>query len=473
MADNEIVDNEPDESEAPASGRSVPAWRPSRLLAGSRTWLPGAIAAVGSTLIVFVASWLGLLSIVDNWVENKFTLFMDDYVTHRFESSRIALIVAEGDSKPNGELGEFNEGWRPHHAELIKRLAEGGAAVIALDIGFQSSDKGGEELKEAFALAKTRTRPILGVSRFHLDQGAPKPETMEALMDLESDAWALSEVALGSPAADKESQGYVRRYLLAQYPNGPPDPGARAPNLNIVPSLALQAVAQYEAGATAVTPTYLRGNRYIRLLGSDGRTIKDYPVLADQPQPENDMNMIAGLVDQHELDQSTLDYHQVFANRSSHSFLSRNFGGKIVVIGVKDKADRWQVSASQHRYGVEIHATAISSLLLNIEIRPLRPAAQFLVIAMMSAVALLLRTVLGKWTGPGLSTKALPFLDKLNFEIKIPVLIIVSALIYLACAFLAYRHFNLIIGITYPLAALFVAYWLVGVAFNRARPDKA
>jgi hypothetical protein len=282
--------------------------------------------------------------------------------------------------------------------------------------------------------------------------------TMDALQDIPAENWAITEAGLGP-----QGSRYLTRLLLALHPNKLPDERPHVRTISVVPSLALQAFTQAEAGGRKVKAAFIKENRAIELRDEAGRVIKSIPVLDDQPKPENQMDVIVGLADQADLDQASIPYQQVYGNLKDEKYLSRMFTGKIVLVGVKKDDDRWQVSSSQQRYGFEIHATTISNLLQDITIRPLRWGGAFTLIVFMSVVALAAQTVLSRWKGPTLVLKEIPLVPfKSEREVKIPLMLIVIVAIYVVFAFLAYKNFHLIVNITYPTTALLLSYLWIG-----------
>jgi CHASE2 domain-containing sensor protein len=395
---------------------------------------------------------------------------MNDYVNLTFAGDKIAMIVADGDSKSNGALGDFSEEWRPRHAELIKGLVKAGASVVALDIAFDRSNRFGTELRASIDQASsTATKVILGVADFDPDLQIPKPLTMDALQDIPAENWAITEAGLGP-----QGSRYLTRLVLALHPNKRPDERPHVRTISVVPSLALQAFTQAEAGGRKVKAAFIKENRAIELRDEAGRVIKSIPVLDDQPKPENQMDIIVGLADQADLDQASISYQQVYGNLKDERYLSRMFTGKIVLVGVKKDDDRWQVSSSQQRYGFEIHATTISNLLQDITIRPLRWGGALALIVFMSAVALAAQTVLSRWKGPTFVLKEIPLVPfKSEREVKIPLMLIVIVAIYVGFAFLAYKNFHLIVNITYPTTALLLSYLWIGFIKKKTKPRTA
>jgi CHASE2 domain-containing sensor protein len=139
-----------------------------------RAWLVAALV-FGATLLLL---WLEVLGgSVDRWTDEL--LFGTGELFRggaRDERIAIALIDAETESA----IGRtFDASWRRESAEVIDRLANAGAALIAFDIAFSSSGPDDGALRRAMERAHERGTPVvIGLTRWTSDGTPAISETL-------------------------------------------------------------------------------------------------------------------------------------------------------------------------------------------------------------------------------------------------------------------------------------------------------
>jgi CHASE2 domain-containing sensor protein len=140
-----------------------------------------------------------------------------------------------------------------------------------------------------------------------------------------------------------------------------------------------------------------------------------------------------------------LSYRDVVAGAGAEG---RDLSGKAVIVGAEDPADVFDVFrglSRERRYGYEVHADALNTLLRGVALRPLAPAGQLAVALALAVVAALLRS-------PALETRTLARRG----------LLAAALLTYLGAGALAYATSRLMVNTVYHLAALLLTYALLG-----------
>jgi CHASE2 domain-containing sensor protein len=122
--------------------------------------------------------------------------------------------------------------------------------------------------------------------------------------------------------------------------------------------------------------------------------------------------------------------------------------GKIVLVGEEAEGDTLSIQrglSAESRYGFEVQADALNTLLLGVVIRPLAPAAQLIVTLLLSLTAGLLRS---------------PALDGRTIARR--SMLAATIVAYLAVGVYAYVASRLMVNTVYHLAALFLTYAVLG-----------
>ena len=334
----------------------------------------GGAAAVFATLL-FAAAWLGAFTVLPGWLRPEtYALWIGDaFIGRRFDD-RIVMVAI--DSATERIVGRpFGRDWRPLHARLVDRLSTAGARVIAFDIVF---DEPGDALDDsvlgaAFGTAAARgTAVVVAVDRREAGEPDIIPElraaattgiacvgrhiahtsTITPLVVLERDGTRTPAFPLAAAMQQRDQQiGGIevadRRLLLAG-PNGSIEPVRFA-------ELERMSEAQRACpiiGAGAVVANLLIDYSPLDTLRSDARRLR-YETLVADPGP--DLPHVAG---------------------------------KLVIVGGALAVDAYTRLRGpflrETRYGFELHADAINTVLMGIAIRPAPNGVQFLLVLAMS-----------------------------------------------------------------------------------------
>jgi hypothetical protein len=215
----------------------------------------------------------------------------------------------------------------------------------------------------------------------------------------------------------------------------------------VVPSLALAAVMQYDAGPSRPVAAALRPREdVIEIRATAGDALRTVPV-------DGRLNMIvdvAGAIPAH-------SYQHVYAQRDDPRSLA-DFAGKVVVVGYETPDEVWTTTSGTTRYKMEVQASAIAQMLRGRFLQRLRPARQYLVILLMGALGALLRL------SPSARRSRRFRIPTLGRPMEVPAALVAAALAYGLLAFVACKALGIIPRLTYDLAALVLTYAAVGGA---------
>ena len=168
----------------------------------------GGLAWAGTTALVMLAAWVGLLGIVraDEWTEGRFLAHMQRYLP-RSDTSDVVLVRAEA----GGPLGSPGPGWRGAHAEMVDALAAAGARVVVFDAYFEEPSEHDGRLAEAITRAQPAARRSCSACRaFEVSDGRAVPTMTRAL--------AASPARWGTLSGDSTSRRLELARILEDSP---------------------------------------------------------------------------------------------------------------------------------------------------------------------------------------------------------------------------------------------------------------
>jgi tetratricopeptide (TPR) repeat protein/CHASE2 domain-containing sensor protein len=397
------------------------------------------------TCFMVVAAWTGLFNAagVDDALD---ALLLARFETFNPPATSPSLVVVTASNRP-GENGSLDEppgpGWRRYHAGLIEALSAAGARVIAFDVLFEGATSGTDELARAiFHAARRGTTVVLASDGVEFQGGRAVPVMADALADT---PWGLVS---GSPG--RGHMPLARRG---------PDAWSRIRPEPLVPSLALQAVAQFRRTAeraSAVVPTLGAGGDTIELRTEQGRVVEEIPVW--------DRHLSIPLGDGED-SLKPFPFHQVYESRAHPAALDF-FKDSLVLVGIEDDDDFHANSTDGTKhYGVAYHALVINQLLERRCVRRPEPPAQIALIVLMAALAWLLRSDAHPLFRHRLRLKVPRRGER---AVTVSTGLVVSTLLYLLGALLAFRWFAVLLRVGYDVPTLWAAYAAIGIARRRA-----
>ena len=387
--------------------------------------LPSAVAVV-----VFLASWLYVLDGLSRWARLE-TLTVRLAELGGPEGVHADVTVVAIDSLDVLEEEEpWGTAWRPRVAGLLDRLSGAGARVVALDISFAGTTPHDEELAAALRRAEERgTRVIVGVDSLGEDH---QPAIAPALQFAD---WGTLCAATGAQqVVDLVIRKAGSGGLSAELPSLP----LRA----VAVHLGLEIAALEPASRRVLLldernrPTPVRFAAVQRI----ARTSPGCPVLARGDSVASlviDYSRRGALRDT----RHRMTYGTVMAAGGSLTRLA----DKLVVVGVETGdivVSLYPGMGGERRFGFEIMADAVSTLLSGRLIRPVPGWASFALILVLALVG----AGLALWSGA---------------ERRWTTALALGAILVLlvAVAVWAYRAAGMMILVAYPATALFLGFW--------------
>jgi CHASE2 domain-containing sensor protein len=412
---------------------------PQKLLTRRRL-IRGGIAYVAATGFVLLAAWVGLLSVIgaDDWIEHRYLSYMQ-----RFLPAPVTREVVLVRGRDGGPLGPPGPAWRRAHAEMVDALSLAGARVVVFDLYFEETSPSDDAaLAAAIQRARARnTAVVLGARAFDLDDDGRVRPRMSSVLAGQPVRWGT----LGGDPANRRIE------MAHRLDGGSTWRRIVTDGVPIVPSLALQAVMQYEARAGQPVAAVLRpyGDVIEIRAGAPSAVRRVVPVVDAR------LNLIVDVAD----DIRSLGYQELYAQRTdTHAF--SDLRDKIVVIGYEVEEEKWSAGGSPQRYEMDVQASAIAQILHGAFLRRPPLAAQYAVILAMGALACLLRTR-RSWI---MHTVPVTLPAPIGRRVDIPTAILGAVVVYGLAAFTVSKSLRVVPRFTYDLAALLLTYAAVSLA---------
>lgn len=348
--------------------------------------------------------------------------------------------IAANQTSANQIYGASSPSHRKYHIELIRSLAKAGAKVVVFDVLFITSlaETDPEFAKTIQESEKAGTKIVVGA---FLQPGVYQPQITAAIKTAVSDHWGIVD-----GGTQKKSDALLIR-LAAETSNEQFNGFDEKP---VFPSLALQAVRflKYPHAQTSAWFSPLSGQVRLRNSEASSALLEAVPV-------NRDLYLLVDLPGKDEIPH--FSYQEVLAHANDYA---PNFKDKIVVVGYQEgdalPSSAWQ---KETRYGAEIHAAAMSTLLTGTFLKPLPVLYHYIFIVALVAIAAFLQVRFSKWM-ERTQTVPLPLLPAPFNKITIPTPILVISLGYLLFAVLVFKTTQVVFDMSYHLAALVLTYSL-------------
>jgi CHASE2 domain-containing sensor protein len=382
-------------------------------------------------LIMFVAVWVNLFDLfggLDTSIES-YTMGLGSLFRTPQLSEQIAIVAITEDTERH--FGKpLDKTWRREHAQLIDTLSRAGAKSIAFDVYLNEPGPYDDELITAMQSAKARGTAVI----FGTQSGS------SAVKDIEQAASGIGLLCAG------EERGYATLSPVASS-------GKRK-------LLALSVLAVNQGGHFEEID---QENWQVRLrtpAGHSAQPIK-YSTLQNlsSPQPKCPVLEKGDTIAQLVIDFSPLEQLRDPAQRYQYENILQDpnlrdrFSGKIVLVGQESKNDRKKVFIAfrgEERYGLEVQADMLNTLLRGTWIRPLGLWQQYFVMLVMGALGAAPRFY-RRLASPG----------RRHWYLGA----IVAA--YTSIAIALYVNYGILLNMLYDLGTMFISYWALGKAARR------
>jgi len=420
-----------------------------------RRWRQGIAASIA--LLMLFGGWVQLFDVfgIDARIES-YTMALGDLVSSVPLSERI-VIVSFG-QRSEARLGSPGPGWRHEHAQLIDRLVDGGAKVIAFDLFFEKPGSADAELLAAIRRARERgSQVFVGVRQLL----AGRPALTGGLGETASGAGLLciggriayasiAPLAVVKIAATAGSSG-----------SGVLGDNGRFPALGLLAAgAATLAIDERRRQLTIVSD---RGQilwqgplQSVRpQVEASGESSSDCPLLTAGDQVAEAMIRLAPLAAWRD-PLRRHDFEQLAG--PGGGIKPGQLDGKIVLVGdARPGEDEFRVLQGlrpELRHGVELHADVVNNLIQGVQVRRLGATPQFLLMLVLATAAGWLRVF-----RPAMSALARRLL----------VFALLSA--YLALTIVIYTSSGVLLNTAYHIGAFLLSYWLLGRLTLRWRQE--
>jgi CHASE2 domain-containing sensor protein len=385
-------------------------------------------------LLTFCLSWMYVFDHLPAELKvESYAVWMADGLIRRTLDERIALVPLGKETFARLARGEPAAA-RREYARLIEALSARGARVVAFDLYFQSETAADGELAAAIRVAGERgTAVVLGLPSIG---GLPPAGLRDAGV-----TWA----SLCAGRRGAKSAAIIP--LLTEKPDAPAAP---IPALALAATAALREARVVDIDQDRARINALEGGRVAPLGVSwvdSGRATRGCPTIGDSDRVALlavDAMPVAALREPGR----RLAYEDLVAAGAPAAGAGPDLTGKVVLVGAEADADSFAVLRGlslEKRYGFEVHAEALNSLLQGRVIRPLGPRGQFAITLGLALLAALLRS---------------PALDRRALARR--ALLAAAVVGYLAVGVYVYATSRVMVNTVYHLAALVLAYALLG-----------
>lgn len=333
------------------------------------------ISALALAIVFFLLAWINLFDLLtlDTRLETL-TMWAGDRLVTKSMSQEIVTVAI--DAKSQLHLGGFGPNWRRYHAKLIDTLSQAGAKVVVVSFVFKKAVPSDDMLLlDAIHQAQDPnhgTKIVVGFNEYN--NGVPN------LFDGLENAVSGVGIACMGRRLDATKTAY-----LAVSNN----------NDKMIPSLELQAYALYHDMKIASIDWQ---NHRIEFSGTTHQDLKLREFsewrFAREDEPGcpviKESDRIADLyIDLTPLDiitdpKNRFSYLDVL-NATDQDQLER-FKDKIVIVGIENKETTYNVVGG-HRYGYQLTADTLNTLMQATAIRPLRAGGQLAVMLLIALLA--------------------------------------------------------------------------------------
>jgi CHASE2 domain-containing sensor protein len=381
-------------------------------------------------LAMFFALWVSLFDsfALDTMIES-YTMGLGSWFKKSPASDEVVLVAIDSDTERH--FGKsFDKTWRREHARLIRALSSLGAKTIAFDMVLTEPSPYDDELIAAIQSAKRNGTAVIFGTR-------GKPSSIPAF---EQAVTGLGHLCVGT----RPRLWYASTAPLAVKKRQPQQ---------ILPGLPL--LAAYPGPVKAIDDEHglisvEDGNRLVKfsLRERVSRPQKACPALE---KGDEVVQLIIEFRPRPMLRDRRHRYEHIAGKADGAS--DNRFKGKIVLVGQETERDTISVFHGlwpEERYGLEVHADTLSTLLQGIHIHPLNDWGQFFIMLGMGALGAAARFF---------RAFASPLSRRLYCAAVVGI--------YLGASVLLYVEYQVLTNTVYHISAFFIAYWAMGKAARR------
>ncbi|MBI4304615.1 MAG: adenylate/guanylate cyclase domain-containing protein [Chloroflexi bacterium] len=327
-------------------------------MSSSKRFLAGIAVASAIGIAFSVASTFNLFQSLQR---NSSDLLFKAAAASREAEPEETIVIVAIDDRSLDELGHLSQWPRSHYSQVLDKISESEARVVVFDVLFSESAPGDEELAHSIRNAGNVVLPAIQTTQNYGSVTARGvPESNGLIRPVGTLLAEASATGLANVAPDDD--GIVRRLLAVSNDGDSP-----------VPALALVAAAKYLRRPAAIEAP-VENNRLL---------------LAGRQIPlSNDNKMIINYIDGSKGDGvvnfRTLSFVDVIGGNVGPEL----FKDKIVFIGATASGlgDIFWTPAGWSMNGVEVHASAVQTILKGNFLKQVIPAVTILSILLLTLV---------------------------------------------------------------------------------------
>ncbi len=400
-----------------------------------------------SALVLF-ASLIPLFNIVkiDDGLRDLMVYYVGNKVENKFDD-RLEIILVSKSQQPEGPWGKIDPTHRPFYGEMLQALSAAGAKMVIFDMEFAKEAKD-KQIDQKFAetIAQLKNTEVFVAA--DLGKRDFQPTFAPLLEPVLKDRWGIWD---GATAKGGSTVRWVR--LGIQNPGQEEVVGERT----ITPSLALHVVMEERYPGRNIKPFYNPSLQQVVLRegGPDGPAVNRFPA-------NDSLDFLVDLIAEDEMGRHP-SFYEVYSQRGNPNYM-RNFKDRAVIIGYEEDDQVSAGDSGAKRFGADIQASAMSNLLQDAYIHPLSLPYHYLVIALMIVIGGILRLRFCNLMSYKLPLKIPGIID---WKPQVPTVLIVLSVLYFFIALIAYLSTRTLLGVSYHLTALFLAYLLTSAVCLR------
>ena len=353
-----------------------------------------ALYAILCVVVLLAANWIRLLNVVglDNLLERQFLAYASHTVGRSIGESIRLIYIRE---KDNGALKNFSEDterqcWRQHHGELLRKLKEAGARVVAFDLVFPPAVAECEGQNEAFVTALHDVRQD---GKMRVIIGYDPAADIDPAIGREVKISDMALVRVGRQQQGEPGTQFLTSVLLAEANETAGAPGAAL--VYPIPITLAIFVAEKWTWPADIVPGILPGDRQVTFSRSlEGVEPFTVEIRSCVKATLNCPLSIDATRHWYALLPVWMGEGAGFAERSYASVvlqsrLGEDYANKIVVIGARTPEEVVALepkSIAGTVWGYQVHARALADLLSGSYLR--RPPVWVVFVFLMGLVAL-------------------------------------------------------------------------------------
>ncbi len=397
--------------------------------------------ATGVALFMFFLSWIQIFDIFPPEIRiESYTAWLASVAAKNPLNEQIVIVPINDQTQK--DIGrEFGKDWRREHAVLVDKLSQAGAKVIAFDMFFEEQTPYDDEFAAAVRRAQDRhTAVIVGIR--NLAEGQAK---LTGKLKAANIKWGL--LCIGK----KWGTSQMAPLVVIKNDNSKP-----------LHSLALEIKAAFQDREVLVDQRV----EEIDFLNPATRQIEEkvgfseiYEVKWEQAgcpvigKHDTVASIIIAPYSLADSGNAPSQYsYEAIVKRLNADQLGY-FKDKIILVGVERKDELFPTFRGfkrEERYGLELHAAVVNSLLNRMIIGPLGEWGQFAIMVCLGTLGAVTRY----WN------PKTPLLSRTGIFVAV-------LLAYLGTSIYIYSEYHVLLNTIYHLLAFLVAYWAVGKVERR------